>query len=254
MGLKRFLKDTFTRYNGTSLNNVTVNFLLAPVFALMLYKYLTAFLGVPTHDRSYPLGGALPLTVYSTFFYCYCSTFFQPDLDQDQHRPGKHSFPFGSTALNIGVGRFLRWASYPINRIWYYLWQPYGELFTHRGVSHWPLVGVWLRVGYIYIWYIFCEALAMRMGVYSPKMRVIEYWCQAFFPWNSGFGTVGFYVFCLPVYISDIFHSGIDLAESYKKGSSFCPQTMKRGILLKIGMEIKGLPIAILHHLKDFVD
>ena len=252
--VKKAFKGIFTRYNGQNINNVTVNYLLAPLYSIILYKFLTKFLGVPHANVKYPLGGALWLTFYSTLFYCYCSTFFQPDLDQDQHRPGKHSFPFGSTVLHTGPGRFLRALSWPVNRVWYWLWHPFGMLFTHRGMIHWPVLGVWLRIMYLYAWYIFFEGILMRMGLYRGEMRLFEYWIQAFFPWSESFGTVGFYVFCLPVYISDLFHSSVDLYESYKKGSAFCAQTMKRGILAKIYNEIKDMPKAFIQHLKDFVD
>lgn len=252
--IKKKFKSIFTRYNGENINNITVNYILSPVFALILYKFLTKFLGVPSVDTSYPLGGALYLTLYSTLFYCYCSTFFQPDLDQAQHRPGKHSFPFGSTILHTGPGRFLRAVSWPFNRAWYYMWHPLGMLFTHRGIIHWPIIGVWVRVLYLYAWYIFFEGVAMRLGIYTHHMRIFEYWLQGFFPWSASFGTVGFYVFCLPVFISDLFHSAVDLYESNKKGSSFCPQTMRRGLLSKVFDELKEMPSAIMSHFKDFVD
>jgi hypothetical protein len=250
---KKF-KAFFTRYNGTNINNVSVNYLLAPVFALILYRLLVTHYKIPKYDHSFPLGGAIPLTFYSTLFYCYVSTFFQPDLDQDTHRPGKFGFPLGTTISNAGIGRFIRWLTWPINRVWYYLWEPFGALFTHRGVVHWPIIGVWLRIIYLYAWYIFFEGLAMRFGFYSPKMRIFEYWCQAFFPTTQGFGTVGFYVFCLPVFIADIFHSSVDLYESYKKGNSFCPQTMKKGLVYRFLIDFKDVPLKVIRHFKEFSD
>jgi uncharacterized metal-binding protein len=254
MGIKKTLKNVFTRYNGTNINNITVNYMFAPIFALILYKFLTKYIGVPNSDPRYPLGGAYYLTLYSTLFYCYCSTFFQPDLDQDQHRPGKHSFPFGSSVLGFGPGRFLRALSWPINRFWYFLWHPFGMLFTHRGMGHWPVLGVWVRVLYLYAWYIFFEGVAMRMGFYNVKFRLFEYWLKAFFPWNEGFGTVGFYVFCLPVFMADLFHSAVDLYESNKKGTAFCAKTQKRGILAKIYLEFKNIPKTMSSHFRDFLD
>jgi uncharacterized metal-binding protein len=252
--IKARLKAVFTRYNGANINNITVNYLLAPIFSLFLYRLLRTHYQLPSVDPRAPLGGALPLTLYSTLFYCYCSTFFQPDLDQDVYRPGKSGFPLGTTISRSGAGRFVRWATWPINRAWYYLWDPFGALFTHRGSVHWPVIGVWLRVLYLYAWYIFFEAIAMRLGIYSPKMRIFELWCQAFFPWARGFGTVGFYVFCLPVFIADMFHSGVDLFESYKKGNAFCPQTMKKGMVYRFLIEFKDVPLAAIKHFKEYVD
>lgn len=252
--LKSKLKHAFTRYNGTNINNVSVNYLLAPIFSLFLYKFLTVHYSILQFDARVPLGGALPLTIYSTLFFCYSSTFFQPDLDQETHRPGKFGFPFGTTISNTGIGRFIRWFTWPVNRIWYYLWEPFGMLFTHRGAVHWPVVGVWLRVIYLYAWYLVIEGFAMRLGVYTPKMRIFEFWCQAFFPGTTGFGSVGFYVFCLPVFIGDIFHSSVDLYESYRKGSSFCPQTLKRGLIYKVLIEFKDIPLSVFRHFREFID
>jgi uncharacterized metal-binding protein len=252
--VKKKIKDLFTRYNGTNINNVTVNYLLSPIFSLFLYRLLTSHYMIPSIDPSAPLGGALYLTLCSTLFFCYSSTFFQPDLDQDTHRPGKFGFPLGTTISNTGIGRFIRWATWPINRIWYYLWEPFGGLLTHRGAGHWPVIGVWLRILYLYAWYIFIEGLAVRFGFYSPNMRIFEFWCQAFFPGTQGFGTVGFYVFCLPVFMGDIFHSAVDLYESYKKGNSFCPQTMKKGLIYRILIEFKDIPLNVIKHFREFLD
>lgn len=252
--LKKLLKNVFTRYNGTNINNVTVNYLLSPVYFFAIYQILTVYYEMPSFSKKIPLGGAIPLSFYSTLFYCWCSAFFQPDLDQEFHRPGKHSFPFGSFVLNFDAGRFLRAISYPVNRFWYYLWAPFGKLFTHRGAVHWPIIGVWLRVIYLYAWYIFLEGLLMRLNLYSPQIQILEYWFKAFFPWTPNFGTIGFYVFCLPVFMADFFHSAVDLVESYKKGVSFCPQQMKRGILIEIFNDVKEIPIAVFSSFKDFVD
>lgn len=252
--LKKKLKSVFTRYNGTNINNVSVNYLFAPLFAAFLYRFLTKHYNIKAIDHGFPFGGALPLTFWSTCFYCYASTFFQPDLDQDTHRPGKFGFPFGTTISNAAIGRVVRWLTWPVNRVWYYLWQPYGELFTHRGMGHWPIIGVWLRVFYLYGWYIFFEAIAMRLHIYGPRMRYFEVWCQSFFPGSHGFGTVGFYLFCFPIFIADIFHSGVDLYESYQKGNAFCPQTMKKGILYRLFINFKDVPLEIFRHFKEYMD
>lgn len=252
--IKKFLKNLFTRYNGTNINNVTVNYLLSPLYFFLVYQILTVYYQVPPFSKKIPLGGAFYLSLYSSLFYCWCSAFFQPDLDQEVHRPGKHSFPFGTFVLKFGLGRFLRAASFPLNRAWYFLWAPFGKLFTHRGAVHWPIVGVWLRVIYLYAWYIFIEGVLMRLNLYSPKIQVFEVWLKGFFPWSAQFGTVGFFVFCLPVFVADLFHSSVDLIESYKKGVSFCPKQMKRGILIQVFNDVKDIPLSVVTSFKDFVD
>ena len=39
----------------------------------------------------------------------------------------------------------------PITLLWYYSWEPFAYLWTHRGVTHWPVIGVWLK-GVMVIW------------------------------------------------------------------------------------------------------
>lgn len=50
-----------------------------------------------------------------------------PDLDQD-----------GWTISEARVGK-----------IWFLLWYPYGKLFKHRGISHWPIIGTLTRAWFI---------------------------------------------------------------------------------------------------------
>lgn len=253
--IKVKLKNTFTSYHGRSINNITVNYLFAPIYALIVHRILTVGYSMPSWDSRVPFSGAVPLTFYSTLFYCYCSAYFQPDLDQFDKRPGMNDFPFGGIIANrFRFGKFLKSISWPITKAWYYLWDPFGQLFTHRGVVHWPILGVWLRVGYLYGCYFVFEILMSRLGLYRPSMRVIEQWLLAFFPWSKSFATIGFYVFCLPVYLADMFHSAVDLFESYKKGTPFCSPQQKKGIIYKFLIEFKDVPVHAYRHFKDYMD
>jgi hypothetical protein len=51
-----------------------------------------------------------------------------------------------------------------------------------------------------------------------------------------------------------MFHSGVDLFESYKKGNAFCPQTMKKGMVYRFLIEFKDVPLAAIKHFKEYVD
>ena len=37
-------------------------------------------------------------------------------------------------------------------RLWVAYWAAYGSFFTHRGVSHWPIIGTMTRAAYAFWW------------------------------------------------------------------------------------------------------
>jgi len=251
---KKSSLSVFKRYDSASFNNRTVNYLFSPIFAVILWRILRSVYNLPNLDSESPFGGAVPLTLYSTLFYCYCSAYFQPDLDQWNHRPGELDFPFGGLFSSFRFGYLIKRISWPFNRIWYYMWDPFGALFTHRGVVHWPIVGVWLRVAYLYVWYLAISVTLQRFGILSPKLKIFEAWCLSFYPGTKNFGSMGFYVFCVPVYIADIFHSAVDLYESMQKGTPFCSANQKRGLIYSFFKESKDVIVSVFQNLKEYKD
>lgn len=143
-------------------DNVKANESLAP-----FYFVLIAFLLSYHHKMNFWVGfnlqsGAV-LAFISTAVYIFVSNYYQPDLDIHRNRPGMGHFPFGRWVGAYKYGRFLKFMAYPINRIWYYFWHPYGQIMTHRGLGHWPILGVWIRSLYIYVafssFYLFLDYL-----------------------------------------------------------------------------------------------
>lgn len=248
--LKKKLTNIFFSYGGKNVNNKTVNYLFSPIYFLIIYTLSTKWFHLKNFDPTHLWSGAIPLCIGSTLFYMYCSTFFQPDLDVDVYRPGYHTFPFGTSVKKFKLGSIVVDLFKPLTWFWRIMWHPYAALLTHRGAGHWPIIGVWLRVAWVYVWLLFFEGIAFHVGYYPDFLVTLFIWTKAFFPWNQGFGSIGFFLFCFPVYIGDIFHSVVDLMEAYKKGVPFCPAPLKRGILIRIWKWILNAPEIISSHLR----
>jgi len=242
--------------SGDLINNITVNWLLAPVYFIIIYYTITTmYPSVPLYGKHVPFYGVLPLCLLSTWFYCYSSTFFQPDLD-GEWRPGQKGFPLGKWVFKYPWGNTLMIVLHPINRLWFYFWHLYAVLLTHRGISHWPVIGVWTRVGYIWSHVLLARYLMGYFGYYQADLDyflfVVEKWCSSFFPWNEEFGTAGFYLFSLPVYLSDIAHASVDFFESRAKGKPFVPTLAKRGVLYKLIVDRKRTIGGFFDYLRKF--
>lgn len=218
-----------TKWN---INNVSVNIYLSPLFIVLQYFVIKNLNN--TLDQAQLFTNIL----ISLAVYIYSSMFFQPDLDIHPNKPGKATFPLGPYLFNIASGltasvfltnikrgkKILYSILYPINRIWYYFWAPYGILLTHRGISHWPIVGVLTRIYYIKIFLFFINI---------PITNTIDSWLDNFFFWQLDDYNV-FVVYCLPIYLSDFFHTLIDFMESKLKGFDFCPPLIDRGVAQRL--------------------
>lgn len=249
--MKKKIKEWFFPYGkkGT-LSNVTVNYFFSPVYFLIILGVTHKGYGLPI-NKEISLWNAGFLSVLSLLVYLYTSTFFQPDLDQDKFRPGKHAFPFGSFITNIPLGSLLRDFVKPVTFLWYWAWHPFALLFTHRGAPHWPIMGTWLRVWWLWLIFILIESVFIALGKYPMPLVYVYSWIKAFFPWNPEFGTIGFWAFCFPVYVGDIFHIIVDYAESTIKGSPFCSPLHRRGLIFKIFSIIRRMPSKFKKHLEN---
>jgi uncharacterized metal-binding protein len=223
-------------------SNVAINKLLSPLYFAGILWYLRGFKRVPMFGEDSFFLGALFFALLSSFFYVWCSYFFQPDLDVRLNRPGMSTFPFGTVLLNSAISFFLIPIQFMVGKSWYYFWQPYARLCTHRGVSHWPILSVWFRVTYLLLLFTLIEILLRLFSIPVPQcLFVLQYWAKSFFPWNSGFGSLTWFVFCFPVYISDLAHESIDYLDSHRKGISYCPPQIARGLFNQIFSFLKSL-------------
>jgi uncharacterized metal-binding protein len=182
--------------------------------------------------------------------YLFCSTFFQPDLDVRGNRPGKKYFPLGQklwNALSFDLGHLMpigrnllimlfgpHVRSFPmlffliINRVWYYTWAPFTYLVTHRGISHWPVIGVWVRTLYLlFISLVLSLIIEKSIGVDLEYVRVkLTYLSEMIISFDFSekefFWKNEFLIYALPIYLSDIMHSSVDMADSIRNGTPFC--------------------------------
>ncbi len=210
-----------------NIDNVYVNRTLVPIvfLAYLVYSWLT-------NPNSITNTNGIKLSFVSCIIYFYVSRFFQPDLDQTPHRPGNLSFPVSMEALSfigntieiiVGIRKkrtinlcllIIR----PVAFVWYIIWEPYALLLTHRGISHWPIIGTLSRLYYL-------SLICLVPG--------FEYLFEYFRPFLlldlSDKRFVVYYV--SPIYLSDVVHISVDFLESKVKGYDFCTPKNKRGYI-----------------------
>jgi uncharacterized metal-binding protein len=167
------------------------------------------------------------------FLYAFASAFIQPDLDQSVSRPGRTTFPLGQFK-NTNLGENLFNILYPLNRIWYYFWHPYGLLLTHRGISHWPILGTLTRAGYIL-------GIAWGLGHFLPFVHfgfIIDY-LKLYFPTEynrTHFAALSifWFSFVCPFFVSDVVHFLIDFFDSIRNNTRFGSYAHEPGALKQI--------------------
>lgn len=219
-------------------NNVLYNEKLLPYYFILMSLFLNNFYGIPYFDKKNM--GALFFSFLSTLIYWFSSNYFQPDLDVRKNRPGMGHFPIGRWTQTWKIGRFLRYLIYPINRLWYYFWQPYATLLTHRGVGHYPIIGTWIRVGYLWLGLIIFNKILLYLSIdFKPLVIFIKY-LENFYPWGENFLKIDWVLFCFPIYLTDLVHIGVDFRDSQRAGYSFCPPEIPRGWIIKTIKLIKG--------------
>lgn len=217
-------------------DNVKVNVILSPLYFIGIFLFIkTEYSHLPlfsTNNES-----ILLYSFISTFVYIYASHYFQPDLDVYSNRPGMGHFPLGKKIGFFRLGRFFKWLFFPINRIWYHMWTPYARLFTHRGITHWPILSTIIRVSYLLCIFLILKSFVDFLGFENKLLNLIIYWLKNFF---LKFDFFYFILFNFPIYISDLAHIIVDYRDSSRKGISFCSPKLPRGILYQIYDTIKG--------------
>jgi hypothetical protein len=227
----------------TNIDNVLVNRILSPVI-ILLYLYIYKFY----LDIEKPIHHAF----ISLFVYYFCSRFFQPDLDNTPHRPGKYSFPLSIDfitnlskvvkftlkliGIRINRGKMIEGVLLiirPISLVWYILWEPYALLFTHRGLSHFPIIGTYTRIIYL--------SLILKLIDFGLDLDVSALLSHAYL-WPEGFSFLGnsysfdlkiWIIWFSPIFLGDIIHSLFDLIEAKGKGNSFVPSKAEPGYISK---------------------
>jgi uncharacterized metal-binding protein len=165
--------------------------------------------------------------------YAFASAFIQPDLDQTVSRPGRTTFPLGQLK-NTSLGKHLSNFLYPINRVWYCFWHPYGALFTHRGLSHWPIIGTLTRAGYVLL-----IATGINLLIPSTHLRPVIEYLSLYFPTQANrtnFNLIFLFwaTYILPIFISDFVHFLVDLFDSIRNNTKFESYAHEPGILKQV--------------------
>lgn len=214
-------------------DNVRANELMAPLYLVLITTLLNFHLKIPVISSKLFSTG-LFWGFISTLIYVFASNYFQPDLDIHRNRPGMSHFPFGRWVGAFKYGRFLKWVAWPVNRIWYYLWHPYGQLLTHRGIGHWPFIGVFLRVGYLWVIAVGIRDIGAYYQINIVGINNIINYLTMFFPLSGSWGTFPWFVACFPIFVSDLMHIVVDYRDSVRKGISFCPPAIPRGLIMQV--------------------
>lgn len=310
MGLKEKLKtydwETYKKELKRSLsNNVEVNEVLSPIYFILILFLLKYYYNVIPLWNGFFHISLIHLSFLSTVIYVYSSNFFQPDLDVLINRPGMNHFPLGKwvdktppfnnmlmffglekNAFFIKIKdifnniwrfiRFLKWLFYPINVVWYYMWQPYASLLTHRGLGHIPIISTIIRA-YVLMFYLFILKVIifsisfyllpyinfvipilkwhinfgdnfidflnisiknlrnfMHISEFGYKiihfLSYFDYWLKNFFIKGN---FLSFLILNFPIYTADVAHIAVDYYDSVKRGTSFCPPKIPRGLIYR---------------------
>lgn len=90
-------------------------------------------------------------------FYAYCCRYLNPDLDVRGNRCGLRTAPLGFLMQSMKMLRlrFLIVLIKPLqdvlNMLHNMIWAPFGYIFTHRGILHWPLIGTWMKASWLFL-------------------------------------------------------------------------------------------------------
>lgn len=222
-------------------DNVKANRVLSPLVFIIVLLYASMTMKLPFYSEYSSYYGAVGYSLIFIVNYLYSSSYFQPDLDVSGARPGMTHFPVGKWMAASRYGRFIRWMFYPITRSWFHLWMPFSRIFTHRGITHYPIIGVYLRV--LYLWLIMKAVIFMTtfIGIKSSYILYIFNTLDIFFPWNDQFLSTRWNLVCLPIFLSDIVHISVDFVDSIKRGKPFCHPKIPRGLFIQYFREIKDI-------------
>ncbi len=100
---------------------------------------------------------ALEITAYAVAGMLFGTYFADPDLDQDH--------------ITRTEARIRRWpiVGLPLYAVFIAFWYPYAKQTHHRGVSHWPVIGTLLRLGYILLVFMLINTIGRWIIFGNPK-------------------------------------------------------------------------------------
>ncbi len=221
-------------------DNVKANRVFAPFVFLGVFYYSNSILKLPFFGQLYPYWGSLGYSVLFVSIYLYSSVYFQPDLDVYGARPGMTHFPVGRWISAFRVGRFIKWLLQPVTKAWYKLWSPYAFLFTHRGITHWPVFSTLFRVGYLLLIFLIIKNVLLMIGLnYIILNKIINYF-KLFYPFHPDFLGKNWILFCLPIYLCDFVHIAVDYIDAVKRGIPYCSPRIPRGFFASIWADFKN--------------
>ncbi|MEN3027751.1 MAG: DUF2227 family putative metal-binding protein [Aquificaceae bacterium] len=149
---------------------------------------------------------ALPLCLYYmprefylpfTAGYLVGTFLLSPDLDLPHSKPSK------------------RWRAFRL------FWRPYQHLSKHRGLSHIPLLGTFVRLGYFTLLFLFLYFVLL--GIFQRYASGLKELLLLFDPFDflsSLAEKEWVFYFALGVIVSELFHVALDLLTSFFKGRS----------------------------------
>jgi uncharacterized metal-binding protein len=247
VALKNYFKKLYNHLRKDLLVNVFANYVLSPYVFLLAIFWLNKYFNLALLDEAEPFNykkSAISGAVVFSIFYLYASQYFQPDLDMrsTRSRPGMKHFPLGYVVGYYPWGRFLKWVCTPITLIWQKIWDVYAFFCTHRGLSHYPIIGLWTRVAYLLLYFYAAEFLIQKNLLNNmPIFYTLKDWLESFFPWHKNFSSFNFFIMNFSIYMSDTVHWIVDYWDSAKRGLKFCSQKIPRGFFVRQYYKIKSL-------------
>ncbi|MCX7989999.1 MAG: metal-binding protein [Aquificaceae bacterium] len=146
----------------------------------------------------------LPLCLYYTpreFYLAFTAGYLvgtfllSPDLDLPHSKPSK------------------RWKGFSL------LWRPYQHLSKHRGLSHIPLLGTSVRLGYLTLLFLFSYFVLLGFSQkYAPGLKELLLLLDPLEFLSSLAEKEWVFYFALGVVASELFHVALDLLTSFFKG------------------------------------
>lgn len=103
------------------------------------------------------LGRSLTITAYGLAGMLFATFFADPDLDHDH------------ITLTEARLRQIPFVGLPLYVLFTAFWYPYARLSRHRGISHRPIIGTLLRLGYILIAFALINAVGRWILFGTPQ-------------------------------------------------------------------------------------
>jgi uncharacterized metal-binding protein len=144
-------KIGFVCHSKDGMGELMKNWYVDWVFGTISGVSIVAAKGLPHSYQELGLWGA-----YAAF-YAYCCRYLNPDLDVRGNRCGARTAPLGFLTHGLKKMRLrlllhlVKPLQYVLNMLHNLIWAPFGYIFTHRGILHWPVIGTWLKASWLFL-------------------------------------------------------------------------------------------------------